>query len=461
MSIATISYSSISKAQGEAKDVAKKLDAYASALNSSVYKKLNRYDGSWTGNISSARSSVGNKITELENEAEQYRTYAGELKDLKEECQRVDRAVRSKVSSLTATFKKSHGIKNSVIDNFLARIIVKRDNSTAIGRWISDKKDAFRSELSVLKQRIKKWYGYDGGKEVIKGVVVAALEIAIAVISIVSGVGWVAVLAGIIALADGVMNLVNEFKAYGCAANDPASARRRSELNTIADTIRADSDSKLLHMVAFGIDGVKLALAVTQFIKKGSELIKKGYKWVTNSVDDLARLDFKHMRFGHFMEGLGDRWSEIQTSFNTGGFKYAAKFGKNLLKNFMVNFKEEYFSISLDSIKNSLKFGKSLIKDGLSFGVFLEFVVGPVAVGNLTTAKVDASGKISVSFDQIHFNDFRDLADDFLSKILGSKVFKNEDIINMSKLSKIKNMKQINIGPIKTMIPKIPVVSYI
>lgn len=50
MSTASISYSSLKDASSEAKAVAKKLDKYADSLYSNVYKKLNKYDGSWNSN---------------------------------------------------------------------------------------------------------------------------------------------------------------------------------------------------------------------------------------------------------------------------------------------------------------------------------------------------------------------------------------------------------------------------
>ena len=93
MSTASISYSSLKDASNEAKSVTKKLDKYADSLYDNVYKKLNKYDGSWTSNLSTAKSKTNAKISELRSEQSKYETYATDLIDLRDECKEVDKAV--------------------------------------------------------------------------------------------------------------------------------------------------------------------------------------------------------------------------------------------------------------------------------------------------------------------------------------------------------------------------------
>ena len=246
MSIASISYGSIKNAASEARDVAKKLDKYANTIDNSVYKKLNKYDGPWTGNISSARSKANAKIDWLRDEAGRYRDYADDLDNLKEECERVDKAVKSKVSSLTASFKETHGINNNVVINTISYLFTSVTNSTSTGRWMNTQTDAFETEASYHKQAIEDWYDYNGGKQLITGIAVAALEIAIAVAAIVLSGGAVlvvvaTVIGSLIAIANGVCNIVNEVRAYNLTQDgDPATGKRRSDQDTIQDTLRID-----------------------------------------------------------------------------------------------------------------------------------------------------------------------------------------------------------------------------
>ena len=136
MSIAAISYKSLNNAAGEAKDVSKKLNKYASELNNTVYKKLNSYKGSWTSNLSSAKNSVHAKISQLENAADDYDDYSENLKELRDECKRVDKSVKSRVSKLTSQFKKNNGIRDSKIENAISFHLTKFGNSTSAGRWL-------------------------------------------------------------------------------------------------------------------------------------------------------------------------------------------------------------------------------------------------------------------------------------------------------------------------------------
>lgn len=277
MSTASISYSSLKDASNEAKDVAKKLDKYADSLYDNVYKKLNNYDGTWTSNLTTARSKTNAKISELRTEQGKYEAYATDLIELRDKCSEVDKAVRSKVSSLTATFKENHGIRNSKIENAISYFFTGLGNETAFGRWLGGKKDDLDTVTNYFKDSIKEWYNYEGGKELIKGVLVGLLEVAIGVLAIVgailSGGTLLVIIAGvvggIIAVANGVANIWNEKKAYSTTQDgDPATGRRRSEVNTWQDYLRSSfafGDSgenyhynEFYNGLATGIDGDKI-----------------------------------------------------------------------------------------------------------------------------------------------------------------------------------------------------------
>lgn len=131
---AAISYSSLNRAASSANAVAKRLTVYENNLNNSVYRKLNGYSGSYTGNIATAKSQTNAKITELRNKSQAYRNYANELGSLKEKCQSTDRAVRTMVSHLTATFKKANGIRNSSVENAINYLLTGLKNMTPADR---------------------------------------------------------------------------------------------------------------------------------------------------------------------------------------------------------------------------------------------------------------------------------------------------------------------------------------
>lgn len=387
MSTASISYSSLRDAAGEARDVAKRLDQYANSIHSSVYKKLDGYEGSWTGNITSARSKANAKISELRTEAGKYRDYANDLEDLKRECESVDTAVKSKVSSLTVSFKVAHGIRNNVVVNFISYHFTSIGNSTSAGRWLNEKTDQIDTGIDYLKQSIEDWYDYNGGKELIKGIVVAVLEVAVAVLGIlavalgtITGVWAVvaaiaAVVGGVIAVVNGITNLVNECRAYGYADDDPATAKRKSDLNTIQDTLRVETDSEFWHNFATGLDIVNTVCAVISIVDSAGKLIKNGIKWVKS-------IDFKSIFSKDSMRNIKD----IGAAFRAGGTKWLETLKGDILHNLKSefwNFTELNGDFSLantfKSIKNMLDIPKTLID-----GEFSLKSIGEVLLLNIT-----------------------------------------------------------------------------
>ena len=215
MSTVAISYRSLKDASNEADAVAKKLDRYADSLYDDVYKKLNKYDGPWSSHVSSAKTNTNNKINDLRAEQEKYESYADDLINLRDECERVDKAVKTSVSTLTASFKEAYGIRNNAVENAINYIVTGLKNKTAVGRWIGGVKDTFEAGKNYLKDSIKEWYNYKGGKELIVGTLVGLIEVAIGVLAIagaiLSGGALVAVIAGvvggIIAIANGAANI--------------------------------------------------------------------------------------------------------------------------------------------------------------------------------------------------------------------------------------------------------------
>ena len=488
MSTASISYRSLKNSSSESKSVAKKLDKYADSLYDDVIKKLNRYDGSWTSNLLAAKAKTNSKIEELRSEQRKYENYAEGLTDLRDECSRVDKAVKTKVSSLTASFKEAHGITNNVVVNTISYYFTSITNSSSVGRWVNNKTDAFEAKVAYHKQAIEDWYDYGGGKDLIKGSLVAALEIAIGVISIVSAVaailagGWTIALAaalvgGVIAAVNGAVNFRNEVRAYDATKNnDPATGKRRSKMDTLQDTLRTETDSQFWHTVATGIDVVNITCAVISIWSSGKELLQKGYKWATGSMDDISRIKLKDIFSRRFAESLGGKFSDFKVSLQYGGWDFAKECAKNMFKNAGSNLKYEYFknhdlataaanpkvgkALHLATVKANLKVGKALLKDGITLAGVLEFVVGPaLTFGDYTTATVKG-GRLSVNFGNISFGDFYGIFDDIGSKVIDSDLFKNSNLIDPSLLTELNSSIDINIAIPDSIIPEIPQIVY-
>lgn len=423
MSTVAVSYGSLWDAANEAKGVAKKLDKYADQLHSRVVKKLDKYDGNWSSNMSNAKSRVNQKISQLRNEQEKFETYSKDLLDLRDECKEVDKRVRKKVSSLTAQFKESHGIRNNVVVNYISYVLTARGNETAFKRWVNDRGDEARSVRNYLKDSIKEWYNYEGGKELIKGVVIGVLEIAVAVCAIVgvilSGTWTVAAVAaligGCIALANGVSNLVNEALAYyETSGGDPATGRRRSDIDTLTSWIRHDFDSKLAHGIAFGIDVVNLVCVVTTLVSDGIQIVKNGKIWLK----DIGGI-----------KGIGKAiktgFKDIFSTIKSGNWTDILEFGKAFFVDIGGEIKQHFNFEDIKGFKNILSLTKDVFKDGVIMASLKNLVLGSI--------DIDVKNEKG-ELEETSITDILDFGEDIFKKIFGSPVFDGDLVeVDLSK----------------------------
>lgn len=486
MSTASISYSSLNDASNEAKSVAKKLDKYADSLYDNVYKKLNSYDGSWSSNLSSAKSKTNAKITELRSEKTEYETYATNLTDLRDECKSVDKAVRSKVSSLTASFKETHGIRNSKVENAISYFFTGLGNKTKAGRWLGGKKDDFNSEMNHLKDSIKEWYNYDGGKEFIKGVLVGLLEVAIGVLAIVgailSGGALLVVIAGvvggIIAVANGIANIANEGAALSIFGDDPATGRRRSKINSIQDYLRSsfifDDDGETYHYNeayqswATGIDVTSFVCTAITLVSSVGKLVNRGLKWANGAAKIPFKDYFKPSTYGNFFQkawgGLSNGGKELFASMKAGDWSFLKVSFKNFKLDFADNFKQKFlnfdsFKDGAKSTKSILGIGKDLIKGNFSLDTIGTTVMTKIVLPCVTVFKPNDMtiqsdkkiylyspiGQMKIDFKPVVMNDFYSIFDDTNTKVINNSLFKmgsNPTIV----LEKLTSPAKINVS---------------
>lgn len=385
MSTIAISYRSLDNASSEAKGVAKKLNNYADSIEKTVYKKLNSYDGEWTSNIRSASNSASKKIGELRDAANSYSNYANDIKSVKDECKRVDKAVRSEVSNLTTRFKQANGIKNSWIENTFYFIANKIDNSNAVTRWIDDGVDQIKAKTDSFLDKIEQWYDYEGGKKLIVNSLVAILEFVVGVVSVILAIGALGaaiasgaifgivaavagIVSGVIAAVNGIANLINEQKAYyqTNVRDNPAYGARRSKINSIQDWLRTDTDSKFWHGVATVIDITDGICAVIGIVSGVSDLVKNGYKWATGNTKPLEKITKSDI----FSK---DTWRAFKTKLS-GSFKDVGNAFKGSVDNLIKGIKQlDFSSFSVKNIGNIFKDGISDLSKIIKKGDFVTF----------------------------------------------------------------------------------------
>lgn len=373
---AVISYRSLGEASSEARQVSRKLTSYADSLQRSVLNRLNGYDGSDSGGVSQARQKTEQKIAQLRDKAQAYTKYAEDLSDLQSECLRTDTAVRSRVSSLTANFKRANGINNNGIVNAINYMLTGLGNLTPAGRWLGNAIDSGNSAKDFIKQSVKDWWGYEGGKQLVTGITIAVLEVVIAVGTALTAGSMVviiatSILAGI-AIWNGVVNIVNEFRAYDETHNnaEPALGRRRSAENTLQDTLRRESDKKICHSVANGLDVISFACQAVTVVAGLGELTKKAYKWATGSMADIKNLQIKNILTKDTMSAFAGKikgcvqtgYTEIKSAVKTGNYSVIKEHAAFAIDDFVNNLKtyaKGYNPLEVHDVNSGVKLAKN------------------------------------------------------------------------------------------------------
>ena len=454
MSTVAISYRSLRDSSNEANAVARRLNQYGDSLYRNVYNKLNQYGGEWTENINSAIQRTNEKINSLHEQANRYQSYSYKLTSLQDECRSVDRAVRSKVSELTLDYKQSHGIRNSVLENFINYFNTKFNNDSWLGRAWSDLKNKFETGMKKLKDSIKEWYNYGGGKQLIKGVISSISEIALAVAAILApGASLLAIIGGQIVIANALVNLRNEMQAYAHTSNgDPAMAKRRSDLDTLTDTIRTDSDDKNAHLIANGLDILKYICDASSFLHSAKDLVKNGYKWATGNAAKLSDIKLKEIFSKNTFNKIKQNFGDYRRALQYNNWSIIKDITSSAWDAFKSNLKDTFWNFSkpskiLGSMKNLIGIPKDLFKNGLSLENIKKVLINDIFAKGFAVFSMKEEGSNEQKY--VTIDDISGLFEK------GNKLFTKSSI--MEKLSLKSNT---NVSIPKVEVPQIMIHSY-
>ncbi|BCN32392.1 hypothetical protein [Anaeromicropila herbilytica] len=295
MSTLVISYDDLNDASHNAKNLAEKLGDYANELEHKVCRKINEYSGERTQNLYDADGFMRKKLEKLQQKKIDFTTLSSNIKTFESNCKTADNNVARSIKTITGDFKKAYKIKENVITNFFNYIGVAIGNASAIGRAIKDCIGGIQDVIKSAGEAISDWYKYDGGKYLIEGAIegigaallgavtaiaaVAALAAASTVGAVIVGVA--AVVVAVATVANGISAVYNDSKAYQVAKNgDAATAVRYAGRDTLADTLRHESDSKLVHILAGGLEIVELAASVVLIVDAGINIAKGAKNFV-------------------------------------------------------------------------------------------------------------------------------------------------------------------------------------
>ena len=435
MSVATISYGSLKDSSNEAKGVAKKLRDYSTSLNKCVYTKFDSYSGSVTANISSAKSAVKQKMDKLEKRAFAYDTYAQDLIQLRDDCKTVDNEVKELISNLGTSFKKTRGFsgKAQTAINFLLNKLTE----IKYARWLTNKIDGIKSKIKYGKDKLKRWWNYDGGKELIGdlisvvatitidvctiiaegGVILAALGVtaetggAAAPVGVAALVQAIAAVTGsVLSIGDEIVHLTNGIRAYIETADDPAKAKKIREIDSIFDALLS-TDKKWCHGLGYTIKTVQVVCDIVGLVGTLKQLGTKGIKWATDSQRPLDDIDIRDVLKRDTWNDFSDKFVRtIRTNFDNiridfDDIKTAARaknwdFFKNGARDFLretkIKIKDDYFDFDgIEAFKSSFENIVGVVEPVLTGETDLKTVIDTYVLPNI---KIDGLDELDVEF---------------------------------------------------------------
>ncbi len=408
MSTIAISYGSLEDAAEEARTVAKRLDTYRSSLYESVYRKLCSYD------ISQGAAQVSAKLNELSDRRDFYSCYGEALLELRALCQDVDKVVKERVSELTASFKESNGIRSDVIGNMIAYLGVSLKNTSSSGRFLGDRGEDIWAAGAGLKDWIRDWFRFDGGKEFLKGTVVGALEVALGVLAVVSAfaaggaviVVIAGVVSGLIGLTNGLANMMCEWEGMKMAgAGEAAVGRRWTQINSCQDFLRssfifgADGEyygyNAYYHEFAAGMDVVMLVSTAATAINRLGSLVKNGYKWVTQNAGSLREISWKEVFSRDTLVSVRSKINDVEAAFKMRGWAVIQDLGSQMVRDMGRNLREEFLDFSslkdgCASLKHIIHIPRTLLAEDFSVSTIVRTGISNILLPSLTVFTVDS-----------------------------------------------------------------------
>ncbi len=404
MSIVAISYHDLNQTARKANQVAQKLDSYASGINSKIINKLNNYQGGYSSDIASAINTAKQKVEILEEQAERQRAFANDLYALEEQCKAVDRAVKSKISNLTASFRDAYNIKIGTIDRVYSTV-VSVFNSNVVTRVLKDQILApVANWENALIGNIKHWFNYQGGKHYLGGSFWAGVEGIIGAIVFCASAsiivptattfaivaGFSGAFVGAITMLNALKNAENEDAALKIAKGDdypnPAvRAYRLHQQNSWQDTLRATGRPEDKRDAAI-IDITVAIGTVVSVAYAGGQIVKKGFQWLMGSGKALSKITwaevFSKQTGARLASKAKDTIKNTCLAIRGKDIEYFKQPLDTVIENFGKNIKNEYFNFgsTMDgakSAKSLLKLAKDVKKEGVNKRLIIKAFVLP------------------------------------------------------------------------------------
>lgn len=293
MSELKISYSQLSSVRKYSKNAANDLSNYSKRLSNESIKYLGKLTKGHSNLTLNAVDDINTKKKGLEDKIDRLEDFSDKIKRFSENVKETDKGVAKRINSIYRSFKYNNNSRLNIspVSEFFTWLGTNLVNSTELGRWVSNAFNHIKDKWDNFYDHMEIWYRTGGGKYILK-VVGSALAAAAALAALfVTGIGAIAIIAGIITIYNSLTKSYYNYKAYNNNGQDPAWAHRYGKIDSFSGHLREKSNSKFASKFARVwdfTDGVVSLLTLGKDIGKiGKSIINSRKKKGLNSLTDL------------------------------------------------------------------------------------------------------------------------------------------------------------------------------
>lgn len=204
-----LNYSEIEEAGKAAEETARGCENYIDQIERCVTTKIGSVRLGESAYTSQANFYAKQKISELEQKRDRYRTYANTLDQFVNDpsgAREVDKSVANAVNQSYTAYIESHNIKVNPVVAGLTAISVWLGNegtwvirATGIGSMLAASYE-FAEFFRGIGEDLQYWYRCEGGKHIVKGVALAVLAVGAVVTAVLAfpalAAAWMTIMAG-------------------------------------------------------------------------------------------------------------------------------------------------------------------------------------------------------------------------------------------------------------------------
>lgn len=366
-----LNYSEIEEAGKAAEETARGCENYIDQMERCVTTKIGSVRLGESAYTSQANFYAKQKISELEQKRDRYRTYANTLDQFVNDpsgAREVDKSVANAVNQSYTAYIESHNIKVNPVVAGLTAISVWLGNegtwvirATGIGSMLAASYE-FAELFRGIGEDLQYWYRCDGGKHIVKGVALAVLAVGAVVTAVLAfpalAAAWTTIMAGfsigallnltvaaaaflsaVMGAANSIFDMAYEFRA-GMGNGQDVERTMDSRIDGVSDWMRnkmtgVEAWDKVSTSVAEAWDTTELVCGLISFVDmakngvtslgEGSLRAKLGsakeklLTWKENGLRTLKTDVWGKAKEGLHQLRIGEQtggWSEIK---NAGG----------------------------------------------------------------------------------------------------------------------------------------------